>query len=67
MNVSQITQRRHEKKVLENLAAAQASTTEAINEDCFDENDGGDSGDSGDSDVEMSEADDEVSCFLLKL
>lgn len=53
--------------MLENLAAAQASATEAINEDCFDEHDGGDGGDGGDSDVEMSEADDEVSCFLLKL
>lgn len=49
--------------MLENLAAAQASATEAINEDCFDENDGGDG---GGGDVEMPEANDEVSCFLVR-
>lgn len=42
--------------MLECHTAAQVSTTEAINEDCSDEIDGGDS---GDGDMEMPEANDE--------
>lgn len=53
--------------MLECHTAAQVSTTEAINEDCSDEIDGGDSGDGDDGDMEMPEANDEVSYFLLRL
>lgn len=67
MNIPWATQGWHDKQMLECHTAAQVSTTEAINEDCSDEIDGGDSGDGDDGDMEMPEANDEVSYFLLRL